>query len=157
MAAAQRPSGEVTFHTTLSAVGNNTGIEVPGDVLEQLGAGSRPALLVTVNGYAYQTTAGVMGGKTLVPVSAAIRKETGLAGGDAITVTLRLATEKKAVEIPDDFAAAMSAAGVRPFFDGLSNSVQRFHIDTVNSAKAADTRARRIDKAVATFRQGKPR
>ena len=152
-----KPSDSVTFQTTLSAFGNNTGIEVPSAVLEQLGAGKRPAVMVEVNGYAYQTTAGVMGDKTLVPVNAAIRKETGLKGGDAITVTLRLATEKKAVEVPEDFAAAMAAAGVRSFFDSLSNSVQRFHIDTVNGAKAADTRARRVEKAVATFKAGKPR
>lgn len=157
MATEKRSSGEVTFRTTLSAFGNNTGIEVPAAVLEQLAAGSRPALMVEVNGYEYQTTAGVMGGKTLVPVNAAIRKETGLKGGDAITVTLRLALEKKAVEVPDDLAAAMAAAGVRQFFDGLSNSVQRFHIDTVNGAKAAETRARRVEKAIATFRAGKPR
>lgn len=157
MAAAKQSSDGVRFETTLSAFGNNTGIEVPDDVLEQLGAGRRPAVLVDVNGYAFQTTAGVMGGRTLLPVSAAIRKETGLQGGDAITVTLRPATEKKAVEVPDDFAEAMADAGVRAFFDGLSNSVQRFHVDNVNGAKAADTRARRIDKAVATFEEGKPR
>lgn len=157
MAAKKTDAAGVTFRTTLSAFGNNTGIEVPAEVLEQLGGGKRPAVMVDVNGYTYQTTAGVMGGRTLLPVSAAIRKETGLAGGDAITVTLRLAAEKKAVEVPDDLATAMAAAGVRPFFDALSNSLQRFHIDHVNGAKAADTRARRVEKAVATFLAGKQR
>lgn len=157
MAAKKPAPAGVTFATTLSAFGNNTGIEVPADVLEQLGGGKKPAVHVDVNGYEYQTTAGVMGGRTLVPVSAAIRTATGLAGGDAITVTLRLATEKKAVEVPDDLAAAMAAAGVRAFFDGLSSSIQRFHIDNVNGAKAADTRARRVEKTVATFLAGKPR
>jgi hypothetical protein len=149
--------GSVTFSTTLSAFGNNTGIEVPADVLEQLGGGKRPAVQVDVNGYRYQVTAGVMGGKTLLPVNAAIRKETGLAGGDPITVTLTLATAPKEAAVPDDFAAAMAAAKVRPFFDGLSNSLQRFHIDNVNGAKSADTRARRIEKSVALFREGKQR
>lgn len=157
MAPKHSDASGVTFRTTLSSFGKNTGIEVPADVLEQLGGGKKPAVHVDVNGYEYQTTAGVMGGKTLLPVSAAIRAATGLSGGDAIAVTLRLATEKKAVVVPDDLAAAMDAAGVRPFFDGLSNSIQRFHIDQVNGAKAADTRARRVEKAVATFLAGKPR
>lgn len=152
-------SGEtaVKFETTLSAFGNNTGIEVPADVLERLGGGKRPAVQVEVNGYRYQVTAGVMGGKTLLPVNAAIRKETGLTGGDPITVVLSLATAPRTAEVPEDFAAAMAAAGVRAFFDSLSNSLQRFHIDNVNGAKTDDTRARRIEKSVELFREGKQR
>lgn len=157
MARARQTDGSVTFTTTLSAFGNNTGIEVPAEVLDALGGGKRPAVVVDVNGYRYQVTAGVMGGRTLLPVNAAIRKETGLQGGDAITVTLALATAPREAVVPDDFAAAMKTAKVRPFFDGLSNSIQRFHIDNVNGAKSPDTRARRIEKAVALFADGKPR
>ena len=58
----------------------------------------------------------------------------------------------------DDFAAALTAApGARAFFDGLSNSLQRYHIDNVNGAKTDDTRQRRIEKAVALFLAGKQR
>jgi hypothetical protein len=39
----------------------------------------------------------------------------------------------------------------------LSNSLQRYHIDSITSAKSADTRQRRIDKAIALFRAGKQR
>ena len=60
--------------------------------------------------------------------------------------------------VPDDFAAALRAApGTQAFFDGLSNSVQRFHIDKIDGAKSDDTRARRIAKSVDLFRAGKPR
>lgn len=145
------------FSTTLSAFGNNTGIEVPAEVIEALGAGKRPAVSVDVNGHLFRTTVGVMGGKSLIPVSAAIRKETGLAAGDAITVTLTVASEPRAVEMPADFAAALAAATVRPFFDTLSNSLQRYHVDNVNGAKTDDTRARRIAKAVELFAAGKQR
>lgn len=146
-----------TFSTTLSAFGNNTGIEVPAEVIEALGAGKRPAVSVDVNGHLFRTTVGVMGGKSLIPVSAAIRKETGLAAGDAITVTLTVASEPRAVEMPADFAAALAAATVRPFFDTLSNSLQRYHVDNVNGAKTDDTRARRIAKAVELFAAGEQR
>jgi uncharacterized protein YdeI (YjbR/CyaY-like superfamily) len=43
------------------------------------------------------------------------------------------------------------------FFATLSNSMQRYHVDNINAAKSADTRQRRIDKAVALFRDGKQR
>ena len=149
---------QVSFETTLSAFGNNTGIEVPPELIEQLGGGKRPAVSVDLNGYVYRNTVGVMAGKQLVSVSAAVREATGLAAGDPITVTLTLATAPREVVVPDDFAAAMAAApGTRQFFDGLSNSVQRFHIDQINGAKSDDTRARRIAKSVDLFAAGKPR
>jgi hypothetical protein len=41
----------VTFETTVAATGNNTGIVVPDEVIEQLAAGRRPPVLVNLNGY----------------------------------------------------------------------------------------------------------
>jgi uncharacterized protein YdeI (YjbR/CyaY-like superfamily) len=43
------------------------------------------------------------------------------------------------------------------FFDGLSSSLQRYHVDTINEAKTDDTRRRRIDKAISLFAAGKKR
>ena len=36
----------------------------------------------------------------------------------------------------------------------LSNSLQRYHVDTFNAVKSSDTRQRRIDKSVALFLEG---
>jgi bacteriocin resistance YdeI/OmpD-like protein/uncharacterized protein DUF1905 len=148
----------VTFETTVAATGNNTGIVVPEQAIEQLGAGRRPSVLVNVNGYEYRNTVGVMGGNYMISISAAVRKATGLQGGDPIRVALTVADAPREVTIPADFAAALAAdeqAGA--FFGKLSNSMQRYHIDNVNAAKSPDTRQRRIDKAVALFRAGKQR
>jgi Bacteriocin-protection, YdeI or OmpD-Associated/Domain of unknown function (DUF1905) len=148
----------VTFETTLLASGNNTGIPVPDDVVQQLGRGKRPAVLVNVNGYDYRSTVAVMGGRYLIGVSAAVRAATGLKGGDPITVTLTVADAPREVDVPADFAAAMDEQQpARRFFDGLSNSLQRYHVDTINAAKAPETRQRRIAKAVDLFVAGKQR
>jgi hypothetical protein len=155
---ASTSGGPVTFESELHGMGNNTGIVVPPEVVDQLGAGRRPPVQVDLNGYDYRSTVGVMGGQHLVPVSAAIRKETGLSAGDPIRVTLTLAAAPREVTVPDDFAAALDAApGTRAFFDGLANSLQRYHVDNINSAKAPETRARRIARAVELFRAGKKR
>lgn len=111
-----------------------------------------------LNGYEYRTTVGVMGGSHMVGISAAIRSATGLRGGDPITVTLTVADAPRGVNMPADFAAALADhrdAGA--FFATLSNSVQRYHIDNINGAKAPETRQRRIDKAIGLFLDGKPR
>jgi hypothetical protein len=148
----------VSFETTVAASGNNTGIVVPDEVIDQLAAGKRPPVVVDVNGYEYRNTVAVMGGAYMIGISAAIRKATGLKGGDPISVTLTVADSPREVNVPADFAAALAAdEAVGAFFAKLSNSLQRYHIDNVNAAKTAETRQRRIEKAVALFRDGRQR
>jgi hypothetical protein len=148
----------VTFETTVAASGNNTGIVVPDEVIEQLAAGKRPPVLVSVNGYEYRNTVAVMGGRHMISISAAVRSATGLSGGDPIRVTLTVAGTPREVSAPADFAAALAAdERARAFFEKLSNSMQRYHVDNINAAKSADTRQRRIDKAIALFLDGKQR
>ena len=147
-----------TFETTVAASGNNTGIVVPVEIIEQLGAGKRPPVLVDVNGHEYRSTAAVMGGKHMIGISAAVRAATGLKAGDPIRVTLTVADTPREVDVPADLTAALAAAdGTAAFFGKLSNSLQRYHVDNVNGAKTAETRQRRIEKAVALFREGKQR
>ena len=147
-----------TFETTLTARGNNTGIVVPDNVIEELGAGKRPPVVVDLDGYEYRSTVGVMGGQHLVSVSAAVRAATGLQGGDPVTVTLTVAGAPQAVDVPPDFAAALDAEEpAKQFFGTLSNSLQRYHVDNINAAKSPDTRQRRIAKSVSLFLEGKQR
>jgi hypothetical protein len=148
----------VTFETTVAASGNNTGIVVPDEVIGQLAAGKRPPVLVNVNGYEYRNTVGVMGGGHMISISAAVRSATGLKGGDPIRVTLTVADTAREMDVPADFAAALAAdERARAFFEKLSNSMQRYHVGNINAAKSADTRQRRIDKAIALFLDGKQR
>lgn len=138
------------FRTTMFLSGNNTGIEVPEDVVEALGAGKRPPVNVTVNGYAYRSTIAPMGGRFLIPFSSDKRKETGIAGGDAIEVELTLDTAPRTVEPPADLAAALAEApGAAEAFAALSPSRQKAHVTSVEGAKTDATRERRIAKAVA--------
>ena len=115
-------------------------------------------MLVGVNGYEYRNTVAVRGGRHLISISAAVRDATALKGGDPVRVTLTVADTPREVNIPADFAAALAAdERARAFFGKLSNSMQRYHVDNVNAAKSADTRQRRIDKAIALFLNGKQR
>jgi hypothetical protein len=151
-------SASVTFETTVTANGNNTGIVVPDEAIEKLAAGKRPPVLVNLNGYEYRNTVGVMAGRHMVSISAAVRKATGLKGGDPVRVTLTVADTPREVEVPADFAAALAADDrAQAFFGKLSDSLRRYHVDNINAAKSAETRQRRIDKAIALFLDGKQR
>jgi len=70
-----------------------TGIEVPPAMVEELGAGKRPPVRVTINGYPYRSTVAVMGGVFMVGVNAGNRTATGVAAGDVVDVEIELDTE----------------------------------------------------------------
>lgn len=137
-----------SFTTTLLLTGNNVGIEVPPDIVESFGAGKRVPVQVTIAGYTYSSTIAVMGGRFLVPVSAAVRKAAGVAGGETHEVTLVHDTSERATPLPDDLADALAAAGLRARFDALAPSHRKEHVRSVTEAKTDATRVRRIEKVV---------
>lgn len=145
------------FETTIqSGGGNTTGIHLTDAQVEELGKGKRPPVRVTINGYSYRTTVGVMGGIAMVSVSAEVRANAGVAAGDAVTVTLALDDQPRKVEVPADLATALEAEpAARAFFDGLSYSNKRRLVLAIEGAKQAETRARRITKTVEGLREGR--
>jgi len=147
------------FRTTILQGGKTaTGIQVPEEVVEALGAGKRPAVKVTINGYTYRNTVAVMGGVSMVGVSAEHRAGAGVAGGDEVEVDIQLDAAPREVTVPADLAAALDAEPeARRRFDGLSYSNKSWHVLQVESAKTDETRQRRIAKSVDMLRQGRAR
>ncbi|GAA2007029.1 DUF1905 domain-containing protein [Nakamurella flavida] len=137
-----------TFTTTLLQQGNNVGIEVPPDVVESFDAGRRVPVRVSLRDHRYDSTIAVMGGRFLVPVSAAHRAAAGVAGGDEVSVTLEHDPQPRTVDVPADLADALTSAGVREAFDALPAGGRKGHVRSVTEAKADATRARRIAKVV---------
>lgn len=130
-----------------------TGIEVPADVVEALGSGKRPAVTVTVNGHTYRSTVASMGGRFLLPLSAENRSAAGVQAGDEVDVDVELDTAPREVEVPADLQAALDGdAEARAAWERLSYSHKRQHVLAIEGAKAAETRQRRIDKALAMLR-----
>jgi len=144
------------FKTTILQSGNNTGIEVPAEVVEGLGGGKKPAVAVTVGSYAYRSSIAVMGGKFLIPLSAERRAESGIKGGDTVDVELALDAKPREVVVPEDLSAALAGdAAAKAFFETLSYSNKLRHVLSITDARTPETRAKRIGKAVETLRSGK--
>ena len=130
-----------------------TGIRVPPQVVEILGAGRRPAVRVTVGDHTYRSTVAVMGGEFMVPLSGANRTRAGVAAGDDVEVRLELDTEPRQVTVPADLAAALAAdPTARACFEGLSYSRKRWYVLGIEEARTAATRQRRVAKAVEQLR-----
>jgi Bacteriocin-protection, YdeI or OmpD-Associated/Domain of unknown function (DUF1905) len=144
------------FRATVLLAGKTaTGVEVPADVVSSLGPSKRPKIRVTINGFTYRSSVASMGGRFMLGISADVRESVGVAAGDEVVVDIELDAEPREVSVPPDFAKALSRdAKAKRTFDGLSYSNRQRHVLSIEGAKTAETRQRRIDRAVSTLRDG---
>ena len=145
------------FRTVILLNGKSaTGIEVPPEVVASLGSSKKPAVSVTIGEYTYRSTVATMDGKFMIPVSADVRANTGAGAGDEVEVSLDLDTSPREVSVPDDFAAALAGDDeAMRFFASLSYSNKRRIVIPIDEAKTAETRGRRIAKAVEKLRENR--
>src|SRR5829696_2561059 len=138
------------FRTTIQRNGRTAmGFEVPPDVVEGLGAGKRPPVTVTINGYTYRNTVAVMGGAYMIGVASEHRGPAGIVGGEDVEVDLELDTAPREVIVPPELAAALEAEpAARSTFQELSYSNRSWHVLQVTGTNNPETRARRIEKSV---------
>jgi hypothetical protein len=153
------PPPALRFRATIRLEGKTaTGIPVPADVVEALGRGKRPPVRVTVGGHTYRSTVAAYGEVFMLPLAAEHRAAAGVAAGDEVDVEVELDEAPREVMVPPDFAAALDASPeARRVFESLSYSNKSYHVLSIVGAKTAETRQRRIDKSVATLREGLPR
>ena len=144
------------FRTKILQTGKTTtGIEVPPKVLDALGSGKRPAVKVTLKGYTYRSSVATMDGKFMVGVSAKVREESGVAGGETVDVDIELDTEKREVSVPPELAKALKRdAAARKAFEGLSNSRKQRLTLPIENGKTDATRQRNVEKALTMLRDG---
>jgi len=143
-------SAKATFKTILLQAGKTaTGIKIPPAIIEQLGAGKKPPVKVTINGFTYRSTVAVMGGAFMVGVSAENRAGAKVNGGDKIEVTIELDTDKRVVEVPADFQKVLNKnLEAKKKFATLSYTKQKELVVPIADAKTEETKQRRIEKAL---------
>lgn len=150
-------SEAVRFRTTVELGGKTaTGFEVPPAVVSALGPGKRTAVRVTLGGHTYRSTVAVMGGRSMLPLSAENRAGAGVAAGDEVEVEVAPDLAPRTVEVPEDLAAPLSAdAAARAMFDGLAPGQRKEWVRWVTEAKRVETRADRVTKAVEALAAGR--
>ncbi len=142
-----------TFTTELLTSGNNVGIAIPDDVVAQLGGKRVPVVVTLDGGYSYRNTTAVMGGLNLVGLSAEHRAASGYAGGETVEVTIERDDAPREVEVPEALATALAADPIAAAsWEKLAYSHRKEHARAITEAKAEETRARRVEKAIAMLR-----
>jgi Domain of unknown function (DUF1905)/Bacteriocin-protection, YdeI or OmpD-Associated len=118
-------SEPVTFRATLLLGGKTaTGIKVPPEAVEALGAGRQPKVRATINGHTYRSSVASRGGDFLLPVSAEVRGHAGV--------------DPEAKEI----------------FERLAYSHQLRYVLWIDEAKKPETRQRRVAQTLVKLREG---
>jgi bifunctional DNA-binding transcriptional regulator/antitoxin component of YhaV-PrlF toxin-antitoxin module len=125
-----------------------TRITIPFDV-EKVFGGKRVPVKVSINGADYRSTVFRMGGKYLLAIPKRFRAAAGVNGGEMITVELERDDELRVIIPPEDFAGALEAnSRAKRAWEKLSYTHQREYVMSIEDAKKAETRARRIAKAI---------
>src|SRR4249919_3628436 len=134
---------EVRFRAPVRPSGRGGGghlVDVPPEVIEELGGKGRIPVTATFDGVPYRGSIVRMGGGSVLGVQKAIMAEAGVSVGATLTAAVRN------VEVPDDLADALARnEPARAAFEGLSFSHRREYVRSITDAKRPETRARLIE------------
>jgi len=137
-----------TYKTTIYRDGSMCYIPVAFDPKPLFGK-LRAPVKVTLNGFTFASTISPMGHDgPCIPFRRSNREAAGLQGGETLDVTIALDTSERKVDVPADLLRELKKAKVADRWSELSYTHQKEHVDAIEQAKAADTRARRIAAAV---------
>ena len=141
------------FTTNLLSFGNNTGIEVPLEKIEDLGKNKKPPVMVKIGNYEYPSTVAVMSGQFLIPFAKEHREKTGLKAGDAITVELTLIEGKREVLVPDNMKKILEEHLLTNTFQNLSYSARKEWVRKISDAKRPETLDKRLSELVESIKK----
>ena len=144
------------FRAVLKPTGRTaTYVEIPFDPREVFGGGRAP-VRGTVDGFPFRSTLSRRGSGRYMVVNRAVREGAGAEAGQRVVVEMDRDDEPRDVVLPDDVKAALARdPKARAAYDALAYSHRKEYVDWITEAKRAETRARRIEKAVGMLREGR--
>jgi antitoxin component of MazEF toxin-antitoxin module len=126
-----------------------TVLPIPYEIAEALAASGAKRVEIELNDHPFNmalTKSPVLSG-TFVYTGKTVLKAAGLSPGEEIEVRLRKA-DPDLVEVPQDVMLALRSADVSDAWAALTPGKQRGLLHTVNTAKQAATRAKRIGQLI---------
>jgi hypothetical protein len=132
-------------------------LTVPFDVRKVFGTRARVPVRCTINGFTFRSSIFPKGDAThYMVVNREARDGAGVAAGETVTITMERDTEPRVVTPPAELARALKTnRAARDAWDKLSYTHQKEHARAVEEAKRPETRARRVERAVAELTSAK--
>lgn len=132
--------------------GDAFAITMPFDPKAVFGKARAP-VIVTIGSHSYRSTIAHMGGPPFVPLRQSHREAAGVVIGRPVEIELELDEAVRTVEVPGDLAAAIEVLpGGAAAWEALSVTTRREHAEAIKGAKKAETRQKRIEKALDVVR-----
>jgi hypothetical protein len=144
------------FRAIILATGKNAaGIKVPAAIVDQLGAGKKPAVVVTLNGFSYRSSIASMDGSFMISVSQDTRAKSGLEAGQEVEVQLEVDTQPRVLELTPEIQQALDQhPQAKERYQSLSYSKQRWLMEPIMAIKGEETRTNRIARAIQQLHDG---
>ena len=131
------------------------GVVVPGDPKTEFG-GARAPVAGTVNGTPFRGRLMVYGGVTYLGFRREIRDAAGgIEQGDEVEVVITRDDAPREVDVPEALASALAGEPeARAVFESLAFTHRKEYANWIAEAKREETRARRVERALAMLREG---
>ncbi|GAA1777917.1 hypothetical protein GCM10009795_025070 [Nocardioides hankookensis] len=126
-----------------STGGNTAGFRIPDEVVDELGAGRRPKVAATVGEHTWRSSIARMGDAFWLGMSNENRDLAGVEAGQVLDLDVVVDDAPRTVDLPEELAPVADA------WARLSYSNQRRIAEGIESAKKPETRAARVEKALA--------
>jgi hypothetical protein len=141
------------FQVVLEKYENSTAtsIIIPPDVQKEFGARARVPVRGTINGFPFRSSIFPLGGgRHYMLVNRPTREGAKAKEGDIIEVVMERDDDPREIAPPEDLARALKAnKTAQAAWKKLSYTNRKEYVVSVEGAKKPETRARRIEKAIA--------
>jgi hypothetical protein len=135
--------------------GGGAYILFPFDTEKEFGIKGKVPVKATFDGVPYAGSLFKYGhARHILAVLKSIRQQIDKAPGDAVRVTLWKDEETRVVEVPPEFARRLKREGLLGMFEMLSYTHRKEYCRWISEAKKAETRIRRLEKAVGMLKKG---
>jgi hypothetical protein len=132
-------------------------LQIPFDAEKLWGTKARLSVRGAMNGFAFRSSIfpDGKGGHTMM-VNKAMQAGAKAGAGEAVKMELAPDVAPRTVTTPTDLKKALAGnKATAAFFGKISPSAKKMYVDWITGAKQAETRARRIAKAIEMLRAGK--
>jgi uncharacterized protein DUF1905/bacteriocin resistance YdeI/OmpD-like protein len=140
-----------------SAYGDRSGggalAVIPADVAPALGSPRQHRVIGTLNGLPIKSSTMTYGGIYYVGVHKATREAAGVTFGDTVDMELAVDNSARVLELAPELESAFAAEPeLRARFDALAFTRRKEMADPIRDAVKPETRAARLEKALAALR-----
>lgn len=150
----------IRFDATLDTIDKSTLVRLPGTASGKLPSRGQVAVRGTINGHGFQTVLEPDGySGHWIRVDGKLQRSAALSVGDTATVEVELLKDWPEPNVPEDLAAALSAAPqtIQDLWNEITPMARWEWVRWVNATANPGTRTRRVEVTISKMKSGKRR